>query len=421
MEHYDLIHKWVVGNIFTALYLGGIDFKSKTEEGEYNLKILTDIINLPENKVLWPKCFTHSSESIDANYEKIEFLGDKIINLFHSEAIINNFNDLDERKLTNMVSHMQRNTEQAKVSRRHNLTEVLRVVAEEDLNDSIYSDVLEAIIGTLYYTSENAMPGTGANITLIYYRYLYKEYLKEEDIPDFVPKTEVISIIRDTAEKFAKIQAEEYYIEDKYIHILYISRELRNFFINFGDFYKAVLGRKLMIEDIEYGGFFVTQMLDKNRDDLMMELSNIQNLTIMDEIQYQELNDYDGYENIVIVPRFIVGFHVDYIDTELEYRSYNAAYENFKKLSITSEVMKSFRKKKSLNRFLVDADLSGEYTRIKSSYRLIEIEFMIYHKLTTSTSVTVSLIGIRNDGSKILIKTLTGTSIHEVKINLITH
>jgi len=63
-----------------------------------NLKIKKSYFELP----LFQQAFIHKSISSTKNNERLEFLGDAVLEIMVSEYLFNRFNDLDEGQLTQM-------------------------------------------------------------------------------------------------------------------------------------------------------------------------------------------------------------------------------------------------------------------------------------------------------------------------------
>ena len=64
----------------------------------FNLKIKKSYFEL----ALFQQAFIHKSISSTKNNERLEFLGDAVLEIMVSEYLFNRFNDLDEGELTQM-------------------------------------------------------------------------------------------------------------------------------------------------------------------------------------------------------------------------------------------------------------------------------------------------------------------------------
>lgn len=113
------------------------------------------------NKELLYQALTHSSFSNEQkinksrDYERLEFLGDAVLELVSSDFLFHNNPDMPEGKLTRMRASMVCEPALAFCARDLQLHEYIRLGKGEEMTggrhrDSIISDVMEAVIGSLY-------------------------------------------------------------------------------------------------------------------------------------------------------------------------------------------------------------------------------------------------------------------------------
>ncbi|MCH8202191.1 MAG: ribonuclease III [Proteobacteria bacterium] len=98
---------------------------------------------------------THPSLEDEANYQRLEFLGDRVLGLVNAEAVFRAFGDADEGLLTLCFHRMVSNAALAEVANELKLGRFIRMAAEAEKNGgrknaSILADVMEAIIGAIY-------------------------------------------------------------------------------------------------------------------------------------------------------------------------------------------------------------------------------------------------------------------------------
>ena len=119
-----------------------------------------DFINLEKkinysfkNKIYLFTALTHSSKSKNNN-ERLEYLGDAVINLAISDYLIKNFTDLDEGSLSILRSNLVSRAKLAKVASQLGLESYLIIgkslLNQENKKISIYGNAFEAIIGGIY-------------------------------------------------------------------------------------------------------------------------------------------------------------------------------------------------------------------------------------------------------------------------------
>lgn len=106
---------------------------------------------------LLEKALTHRSVS-SRNNERLEFLGDSIVNFVIGEALFQQFPNIDEGQLSRMRSHLVKKETLAIVAQQLNLSDFLRLGSGELKSggfrrESILADAVEAIIAAIYNDS----------------------------------------------------------------------------------------------------------------------------------------------------------------------------------------------------------------------------------------------------------------------------
>lgn len=120
-------------------------------------------MNIPINdKSLLQKAFTHKSylnesEALESN-ERLEFLGDAVLELIVSEHIFKIFKDKPEGELTALRSALVKTTTLAEVSLDLNFGDLLLISKGEEgtggrKNQSLLADTFEAVVGAIYIDS----------------------------------------------------------------------------------------------------------------------------------------------------------------------------------------------------------------------------------------------------------------------------
>lgn len=99
------------------------------------------------------RALTHRSHSTE-NYERLEFLGDAVLDMVLSETLYNQFQELEEGKLSRIRAHLVNQKALAAIARHIELDKHLILGKGERSTgknrDSILSDSLEALIGSVY-------------------------------------------------------------------------------------------------------------------------------------------------------------------------------------------------------------------------------------------------------------------------------
>ena len=130
------------------------------------------------------RALTHRSFSSDNN-ERLEFLGDSILNLIVSNELYRRFHDLSEGELTRLRALLVREATLADIARSIHLGEFLRLGGGELKSggfdrDSILADAFEALLGAIY--ADRGLDAVSGVIL-----QLYAERLESLD-PEKVPK-----------------------------------------------------------------------------------------------------------------------------------------------------------------------------------------------------------------------------------------
>ena len=106
-----------------------------------------------KNKIYLSTALTHSSKSKNNN-ERLEYLGDAVINLAISDYLIKNFTDLDEGFLSVLRANLVSRATLSKVASQLGLESYLKIgkslLNQENKKISIYGNAFEAIIGGIY-------------------------------------------------------------------------------------------------------------------------------------------------------------------------------------------------------------------------------------------------------------------------------
>ena len=114
-----------------------------------------------KNITLLEEAITHSSfhknnlKIKKKNYERLEFLGDRVLGLVLSEYLFNTFPNAKEGVLDNYFQKFANQENLFNYAKKINLSVFLKTQKGDNLknNKSILSDVIEAIIGAIYFDS----------------------------------------------------------------------------------------------------------------------------------------------------------------------------------------------------------------------------------------------------------------------------
>ena len=114
------------------------------------------IFNLIKSISGYEKSLQHDSlnknkKKVDKQFQKFEFLGDRVLGLVISEYLIENFhkNSLDE--ISRRFIHLVNTNTLAKIFKYHDFNEIFKHQLDPKSNkNSVYADALESLIGFIY-------------------------------------------------------------------------------------------------------------------------------------------------------------------------------------------------------------------------------------------------------------------------------
>ena len=126
------------------------------------------------NHRLFKQAITHRSHASEHN-ERLEFLGDAVLQLLISEYLYNNFPDKPEGQLTRMRARLVRKETLSEIGSKLHLMGWLQLGRGQrlgPLSDAILADAVEAIIGAFYLYQ-------GLQPTWQFIQQIYTEHFKQ--------------------------------------------------------------------------------------------------------------------------------------------------------------------------------------------------------------------------------------------------
>ena len=110
-----------------------------------------------KNHNLLVEALTHSSSSISSspNYERLEFLGDRVLGLILAEYFFKLFPEVNEGRLNDYYQKYANQDFLAECAQNLNISDFIQTQKGDNLynNKSILSDVVESLIGAIYIDS----------------------------------------------------------------------------------------------------------------------------------------------------------------------------------------------------------------------------------------------------------------------------
>lgn len=129
--------------------------------------------------------------------EKLEFLGDSVINLVITDHLYKNYTHLKEGELSKLKAHLVSSNTLYKISKRSRFTDFLMLGKGEEKNDGrnnkkIGAAVFEAVVGAIYLDSNYKL--TAAAVIPLFRDFLEKFAAKEVKINDY--KSELQELVQ---------------------------------------------------------------------------------------------------------------------------------------------------------------------------------------------------------------------------------
>ena len=154
-----------------------------------NLTKLQKKINVKfKNINILKKAITHKSYDSENNYEKLEFLGDRILGFVISKKLIDLYQDEKEGVLDKKLASLVNKNKCLEVAKELNLDKFILVGNKKNkkntIENKIISDSVEALIAAIYYEK-------GIEFTENFILSIWKNYLKLSNITIIDAKTKL--------------------------------------------------------------------------------------------------------------------------------------------------------------------------------------------------------------------------------------
>ena len=121
-----------------------------------------------------------------SEYERLEFLGDRVLGLSIAYLIYNNFPEYNEGKMSIKLSYLVKKNFLYKISYKLSLYKFIKISNDQKINlknnKSIQADTLESLIGAIFLDG-------GFEKSLKFIKKIWSEYIVDEDLKINDPKT----------------------------------------------------------------------------------------------------------------------------------------------------------------------------------------------------------------------------------------
>ena len=98
------------------------------------------------------KIFNHNKKA-KQEFQRLEFLGDRVLALILSHEIYNRFTRFNEGRLATIFSYLTSSTTLSKIAKKIQLDLFIKKKKFNNISDKVLSDFIEAILGSLYMDS----------------------------------------------------------------------------------------------------------------------------------------------------------------------------------------------------------------------------------------------------------------------------
>ena len=162
------------------IFQNKINFQFKNKKNLFNCLIHPSIIK--EKKI--------KKKDFESNFERLEFLGDRVLGLVVASLIFNKFLDLNEGDLTKKISYLVQKKFLYKIALEINLDKILKYSFKKEnirMNEAILSDAVESLIGSIFIDS-------GYTASFKFIKSIWKPYLDLKESNEQDSKTHLQEI-----------------------------------------------------------------------------------------------------------------------------------------------------------------------------------------------------------------------------------
>jgi dsRNA-specific ribonuclease len=135
---------------------------------------INKIVN-PNTLFMWKKAFTHETIDLNDNYEQLETIGDRVLELCFLKYLLRKFPDLSPQEITELKSKYMSKIYQGTTSRKLGFGDWIRV-GNDISSISILEDVFESFFGALFEISDTIIgDGVGYVLSLKFLTLIFED------------------------------------------------------------------------------------------------------------------------------------------------------------------------------------------------------------------------------------------------------
>lgn len=193
---------------------------------------INKIVNM-KTLPMWKKAFTHETIDLNDNYEQLETIGDRVLELVFLKYLLRKFPDLSPQEITELKSKYMSKIYQGTTSRKLGFGDWIRV-GNDVSSISILEDVFESFFGALFEISDMEIgDGVGYVMALKFLTMIFTDVDFDLSKAQGHPKSQIKEILEMLKYEFDPDQVEEIVATDKGTNVtLRISDETHSNLVN---------------------------------------------------------------------------------------------------------------------------------------------------------------------------------------------
>jgi dsRNA-specific ribonuclease len=164
-----------------------------TEDEEIRKKLVSD-----EAMKIWKVAFTHETfdPNYGKNYEVLELFGDKVIALDFTLYLMNAFENITVKELSELKNFYLSKEELARISSKYKLADWVRSPIQKNID--VREDIFESLFGALYIIGDKVIKYGAGNILCqsLLFEIFEREEIDIERVSRGKPKTQVIEMFK---------------------------------------------------------------------------------------------------------------------------------------------------------------------------------------------------------------------------------
>ncbi|MCP4922483.1 MAG: ribonuclease III [bacterium] len=147
-------------------------------------KLLDQLGHSFKDPDVFERALTHASVQGSHSYERLEFLGDRVLGLIVADLLYGRFPEEEEGDLAKRFTQLVSRPMLVVIAKELNLSKVISFAGDHSMADSVLADVCEALIAALYLDG-------GLQVAKTFLIKHWDKYLNADQKPPEDPKTQL--------------------------------------------------------------------------------------------------------------------------------------------------------------------------------------------------------------------------------------